>query len=337
MAVLKRDIWTLNSANHPEDDSSTSGGAVQTIATAASKATYTDPSTASTVDFYCDTNDGSATCTITGRSASGAIVSETETLSGTAGTGVVTALTLQRLLKGVKTTGTPAGTWAIVSNETPSAADDAQSADTYELQLASGDVTSDGDFKGEVLRIVTASTGANQLAEIIDSTASTDTVYIRQWSLGVTPTGTIAYSIAPGMVFENYSTPTIVVNTVKRPFYDTAAPATSTIQRHEKLHMWLSHATLDLTNFQITEGSGGTVEANLAFDVESSLGGSDSVANRLAVPAAGYTFDDGPTDGANSGTFTAGSTQGVWVEEDLASDDNAANSFYELTVTGSSV
>lgn len=94
MSVSSSDIIVLGSANMPENDSSTSGGAIDT----ATKIIFTDISATDEVEILSDdASDTSQTVTIYGRDSGGNIVSEAETLNGT--TAVTTTQTFERILK----------------------------------------------------------------------------------------------------------------------------------------------------------------------------------------------------------------------------------------------
>jgi hypothetical protein len=94
MSVSASDIIVYGSANMPEDDTSTSGGAIDTTA----KIIFTDIAATDDVEILSASgSDTSQTVTITGRDAAGNIVSETETLNGT--TPVTTTQTFERILK----------------------------------------------------------------------------------------------------------------------------------------------------------------------------------------------------------------------------------------------
>lgn len=92
MSVVASDLVRYGSANRPNDDASTTGGAIDTADTPE----VAKMSTADTVEVLSDGAD-TRDVTITGRDASGAIVTETETLSGS--TPQETATTFERVLK----------------------------------------------------------------------------------------------------------------------------------------------------------------------------------------------------------------------------------------------
>ena len=332
MSVSKGDIWIFGAANHPENDADAVGGAVDT----GTKLTFTDPTAASTFKMFSTGADTTQTVTVTGRNAAGAIVSEGETLNGTTGS-TATTIEFERVLK-VVISAPQAGVVAAISQETPESGT-AQSAGTNFLQLASGGVDTDGDFIGQVLRITAGDTGVGELAEVIDSTAADDKVFIRQWAGGSAPTGTITYEIAPGAVLEKYSTPAITIDTVRRLHYDAAAPSSSTRIYYEKGFVSNQHATLSLTNATFDELAVG-VAAKVSYFVEATVGGNGASANRLTEPAGSPTWEaDAAVDlgDAGDGVLGAGESQGFWSKLSLASTDTAANSYWSFSVAGQSV
>lgn len=71
----------------------------------------------------------------------------------------------------------------------------AQSATSTTLVLQSAAAFADDAINGATIFIYSATLGAGQTAVIVDYTGSTDTATIEGWSGGVTPTGTILYTI----------------------------------------------------------------------------------------------------------------------------------------------
>ena len=92
MSVTSSDIIVYGSANMPEADGTTSGGAIDLT----TKIIFTDIVVTDTVDIYGEAGDGE-TVTVWGRDAAGSIVSEQETLDGT--TPQTTTQTFERILK----------------------------------------------------------------------------------------------------------------------------------------------------------------------------------------------------------------------------------------------
>ncbi len=104
MSVLSTDIIIYGSANMPEDDVSTSGGAIDTTC----KLLFTDIAATDTVKLQSTNAGDTMNVTITGRDSSGAIVSEVKALTGVTLTSATTQ-TFERILK-IVCASTPAGT-----------------------------------------------------------------------------------------------------------------------------------------------------------------------------------------------------------------------------------
>jgi len=91
MSVVSGDIVVYGSANMPEADGTTSGGAIDSSV----KIIFTDISATDEVEILSDAGgDTTQTVTVYGRDAGGSIVSETETLTGT-----TPVATFERILK----------------------------------------------------------------------------------------------------------------------------------------------------------------------------------------------------------------------------------------------
>ena len=86
MSIASTDIVVYASANMPEDDSTTSGGAIDT----ATRVIFTDISSTDNVEIFSSASgDTSKAIVVTGRLASGAIDTDTITTDGSDGTTVV--------------------------------------------------------------------------------------------------------------------------------------------------------------------------------------------------------------------------------------------------------
>lgn len=104
MSVLATDIIIYASASMPEDDVTTSGGAIDTTC----KLLFTDIAATDTVKLQSTSAGDTMNVTITGRDNSGAIVSEVKALTGVTLT-TATTQTFERILK-IVCASTPAGT-----------------------------------------------------------------------------------------------------------------------------------------------------------------------------------------------------------------------------------
>lgn len=94
MSIASTDLIVYGSANMPQDNTSTSGGAID----ATCKIVFTDIAATDTVKFQSSNAGDTMNITVYGRSAAGAIVSETKALTGTTLTGATTQ-TFERILK----------------------------------------------------------------------------------------------------------------------------------------------------------------------------------------------------------------------------------------------
>lgn len=94
MSIASTDLIVYGTANNPEANGVTSGGAIDT----AVKMIFTDIAATDTVKFQSSNAADTMNITVTGRNAAGAIVSETKALTGTSLTGATTQ-TFERILK----------------------------------------------------------------------------------------------------------------------------------------------------------------------------------------------------------------------------------------------
>jgi hypothetical protein len=125
---------------------------------------------------------------------------------------------------------------------------------------------------------------------------------------------------------------------VRRPFYDAAAEASGGAARayYEKIFLKNTHGSLSLTSAVVLENA--DPSANLSFDLESTLDGTDNNgAGDRQTHTGGYTFDSASKNVANSQNLSSGSGQGVWLKLDLAAGEAADNTSVTMRVTGNTV
>ncbi len=127
------------------------------------------------------------------------------------------------------------------------------------------------------------------------------------------------------------------VSGVRRPFYDAAADSAGGSQRifYEKVFVTNQNDVNALLTAQITEVSSGLF-ASINFAIESGTEGAQTVPRRTglnAVPTGVTVFGPGATSfpGTDLGT---NENRGVWLQMTLAAGAAAANSFYQMQVTG---
>jgi hypothetical protein len=126
---------------------------------------------------------------------------------------------------------------------------------------------------------------------------------------------------------------------IRRPFYDAAADAAGGAQReyHDKCFFKNNHGTLTLTTAQVLEQA--DPQTVVAFDLESTLDGSDTNGggNNRQVAPGGYTFDSTAKNVANAQNLTAGAAQGCWLELTLTAGLGAQNTTVTMRVSGNTV
>ena len=271
MSVVPNNIVAYGSANMPEADGVTVGGAVDFT----KRVAFYDITPNGFVDVVSSSTSDTATkMQVTGRDASGAIQTPAAvTLTGQ--TPVTGSQTFQRLLAAVITGGAigslsnPGGTaavgdvavyahTAIIAAHTAQAGSANTSGTTPPLfKLQSGDGASVS--AGQIIRI-TSGTGVNTLRMIIATSGyGTDVVAVnRDWTIpsGSIPDATSIYSIFEGMLFEvessagSGSTP---VTAITRCFSTSAADAVGGSARYfyEKIFLVNNNTTTSLTGAQI--------------------------------------------------------------------------------------
>jgi hypothetical protein len=342
MSVTPNEIGYYGSANMPEADSATVGGAVDFT----KKVFWTDVGANDTIDAVSSSASDTATkVQLKARDAAGNIqTSAAGTLTGTTPITNVGAIgTIERLLAAVVTGGAiagltdPGGTTAvgdvalyrhtaIISAHTAQTGAANTTGTTPPLfKLQSGDGASVA--VGQIIRIKT-NTGANQLRQIVAvSGYGTDVVAVnRDW--GTLPDATSTYDVYQGMLFE------LSPNQVKAQarVFATAqadAPGGSSRTFYEKIFVVNNDTAIDLTGAQIeivSETPGLPSGALLDMAVCKALNDTATAANRQTLPANGdttaLTFVTQPAFVsviASPGALKSGAApnsagaQGVWV------------------------
>jgi len=337
MSVLPFNIKYYGSTTMKDDDTAGPiGGAIDKT----KKVQFADVTTSGNIEIISDdSTDTTQTVTVTGRSPSGGVISETKTLSGETPVPMTTNTTWERFLKATKS-GTTAGTVAVVMvTKTHSGTLQTGSANATASKgpfavLAATASASDDAYNGMVLR-VTGST-PDEIREIIDYNGTTKEAFVNE-DFGAVP-GAVTYEIADGVVFDKGPNE---VTEVRRMFYDASANPSggATKTYYEKFFVSNEHATIDLTNAKLAEIAGG-VSAKVAFGIPTTLNdtGTNGGTNTRQTAPAGITFASTQlTLGASAdGNLTATNAHGVWAELTLAGGDAATNSFWTPETTGQS-
>jgi hypothetical protein len=357
MSVLPSDLVVYGSADMPEADGLTTGGAVDFT----SRVAFYDITPTGTVDVVSSSASDTATqIHYYGRDASGVIQNETLTLSGQ--TPVVGTKSLERLLYAAisggggatKPIATVAGTaavgdvalfshTAVVSGhtaQTGSANHVGTTPALFKLQAGDGAAVS----VGQIIR-TTSGTGANQLRQIVATSGyGTDVVAVnRDW--GTVPDNTTVYTVSQGMLFEIAPN---AVTFVTRCFATAAAdiPTGSTRTFYEKVFAVNNNTATALTAAQIEVASETPVlpgAAALDLALCTALNDTGTVANRQTAPASGigsFVVQPALVNVPGAGNLPSGAApnaagaQGVWLRLTLPAGTAAYKGSADLRTQG---
>lgn len=371
MSVTPNQVVLYGSANMPEADSVTVGGALDLT----KRVSFYDLPVAGAFDVVSSSASDTATkVQITGRDSTGTIQTPAAvTLTGT--TLIASSFggqSFERLLAGVITGGAiaglsnPGGTAAVgdvavMAHTREIAAHTAQvgSANTsgttpplFKLQSGDGATLGALTYSGLGLIIrITGGTGANQLRYIIAPYSAgaygTDVVAInRDW--GTIPDATSTYDIAFGFLFDILPNP---VTAITRLFATAQAdvPGGSSRTFYEKIFALNTNGTTSLTAAAIqvlseTPSLPGSALLDLALC--KALNDTATVANRQTLPANGdttaLTFVTQPSAInviASPGSLPAGGVaadaQGMWLRLTLPAGTTAYKGTADIRTTGS--
>lgn len=370
MSVTSNEITFYGSANMPEADSVTVGGAVDFT----KKIGFMDLSATGAVDVVSSSASDTATkIQLAGRDASGVVQTPAAvTLTGTTLlASTFGAQSFQRLLSAVITGGAigalanPGGTAAVgdvaiiqhtrtIAGHTAQAGSASHSGTTPPfLKLQSGDGATVAALVfsglGAVIRI-TGGTGANQIRYVAAKYSATgayggtatgvDCVVInKDW--GTVPDATSTYDIAPGIVFDITPSPVVAVTRL----FATASsdiPTGATRTFYEKIFAVNVDTVTTLTSAiaQIASESG-TLPTGALLDMGpgASLNDTLTATNRQTAPA-GVTFTTQPGAVALANNLPAGATpnsagaQGLWLRLTLPAGTSPYSGAADLQITG---
>lgn len=340
MSVIPSDIVIYGSANMPEADGVTIGGAFDS----SKRADFFDISPNGTINVVSSSAaDTGVKATYFIRDTTGATATVTTQLNGTAV--VLGATTAERILAGVITGGaiagianpggtTAVGDCAIVANTKVLAGRTLQlganptGATPTLLTLQAGDGT--GVSIGHIIRGLTGS-GVGQMRKIIAVTGyGTDVVAVSgSYGTGTgLPTLNSTYDVLQGLLFEKGPNP---VTAITRLFATAAADTPGGSQRifYEKVFVTNNNTVTALTPqsgstgvaVQIT-GNSPALSAGVTLDLgpETSFNGTATVANRqTAAPGVSFTvqpanvFAPSPGNLAPGNAPNAAGALGLWL------------------------
>lgn len=343
MSVLESDVYFYGSANMPDVDGATYGGAID-----ATKLIFFNDVTPSGLMGVVSSSASDTACTIaiTGRDASGVKQSPAATtVVGTTVTALGGGITFERLLKGIAAGTTAVGdlaaisTTKVISAHTAQAGAAASGVQAASITLQSGDGASVA--VGQIIRITNNSPAGVQfmLRRIIRIAG--DVVFVnRAW--GTVPSSATTYDIHQGFLFDLLPNQ---VTQVRRAFYDVAAdaPGGSTFIFYEKVFAVNENATISLTNASIikqADPSSGTLD----FALCTALNDTTTAANRKTAPTGIGSFSSGvapqtiavpaPQNLVNGAAPNAANAQGVVLRLTLTAGLAAAKTTFGMRGTG---
>jgi len=365
MSVIVSDVVIYGSANMPEADGVTIGGAIDLT----KRIDFTDLSSAGTLDIVSSSASDTATqCKYGVRDSTGAIQVNTITANGTTVVlgGQSSERLLYALLSGATANGpttAPAGSAAVgdiclgvhacvlpggsAMNDGTIQTGQAGSANkTTSLpalfQLAAGQAASVS--VGQIIW-TRGGTGANQLRRIVATSGfGTDIVAVnRDW--GVVPNATTTYKVLNGMLFEILPNP---VTAIIRMFGTSAADIPTGAQRiyYEKVFAVNNNTSISETGAQVEIAfETPTLSAGALLDMALTTGLNDTgtVANRQTAPVSGIgafvtqpAFISVPSPGnlpAGNAPNAAGA-QGMWLRLTLPAGTAAYKGLVDFRVQG---
>lgn len=328
MSVKPTDIRFYGSANMPDADSLTTGGAVDFT----KKILFTDISPSGLMDYVSsNASDTATTITVTGRDATGSAKVEVKTLNGT--TLVAGTQTYERLLKALQGGTAPLGNIAALSH-TP-----VISGHTMQAGSANGDAginpalcklqAGDGALVaiGNIIRVKnnTPSGVQFQLKEIMATTGyGTDVVAVdSDWS--IVPDATTTYDLHEGMLF-NKGPGIIRIAEIRRPFYNASSDVAGGVSKsyYEKIFAVNNNTVTTHSGAQISKQADPSI-GTLNFALTNVLNDTGTVANRQTLPVSGITaFSSGtfpqtinvssPQELPPGAVPNAVGAQGIWLQ-----------------------
>jgi len=340
MSDLPSDICFVGSANMPDADGATTGGAVNF----ATLINLNDITPTGTMDYVSSSaSDTAVTITLSGRDSTGVIQSEVKTLTGT--TPVTGSQSFERLMKGIAGGTTAVGDIAAISHTavvtgTAQSGAAATSSTSATIILQSGQGASCSI--GMIIRITNNSpSGVNfQIRRIV--AIATDTISVnRDW--GTVPTSATTYTVNHGMLFDILPTQ---VTQNRRLFYNVASDVTGGSNRtyYEKIFAVNTNTTTALTVASIIK-QGDPAAGAIQFALTNALNDTGTVANRQTAPASGITaFTTGsapqtiavpsPQNLPSGAAPNAAGAQGIWLSLALTAGLAANKTSFSMRATG---
>lgn len=348
MSVISPNLVFYASANMPTTDGVTTGGAVDFT----KRVMFTDVATAGTVNYVSSSaSDTATTLEVFGRDATGVLVNETKTLTGT--TPVSGSQSFERLLEALAAGTAAVGDIAAISNTavvtgTAQAGSAATSSAGATITLQSGQGAS--CTIGQVIRITNNTpTGVQfQLRYIVSLSSDVATVN-RDWS--TVPSSATTYGVYNGFLLEILPNP---VTEIIRVFDNCAADVSGGSSRtfYSKIFAVNNNTTTALTVAQIIKqvDPAGLYSGSGALNIAltTSLNDTATTANRQTGPGSGITsYTSGaapqsvnvpsPQNLPSGAAPNSAGAQGVWLQLVLPAGIAAAKGSVTMRATGSTV
>ena len=345
MSVISPNLVFYGSANMPTTDGVTTGGAVDF----SKRVMFTDVATTGTVDYVSSSaSDTATTLEVFGRDATGVLVNETKTLTGT--TPVTGSQSFERLLEALAGGTTAVGDIAAISHTavvtgTAQAGSAATSSAGATITLQSGQGASCSI--GQVIRITNNLPAGvnNQLRYIVSISGDVVTVN-NDW--GTVPTSSTTYGVYNGFLLEK--TPNQVTEII-RVFDNCAADVSGGSSRtfYSKIFAVNNNTSTALTAASIIKqvDPSGLYSASgaLNFALCNSLNDTATTANRQTGPASGVTaYSSGaapqtinvpsPQNLPSGAAPNSAGAQGVWLQLVLPAGIAAAKGSVTMRATG---
>lgn len=180
---------------------------------------------------------------------------------------------------------------------------------------------------GELINEIVALSGTTPVQTTLDYER------ILKLSIASTAAGTITVTAYTGGASIMTLEPGILQ--ARKPFYNAATPASSSVSFYEKVFFKNTNGTLSLTSAQIIKQTDATGKITFALETTLDGTGTNGANNRQVAPSSGVgSFDVNTKNVANSQNHSSGKGQGVWLCLTLASTDVATKTTVTMRETG---
>lgn len=185
-------------------------------------------------------------------------------------------------------------------------------------RLTTGEIDTEALVLNGAVEAVGAKTWERILKVVIGATSGTRTVTLRQGAGGATRA-----TIGPN-------------EDTRVTLFQRSASEAASVERFEKFFWRNRHGTLSLNSAKVTLTA--DPASRIRIGLEAAKDGTQSVANRKAVPGSVTFVDDGVEQSVpGSGNLAPGESIGVWVEQDLLADDTPKKDSFTTRLAGTTI